>query len=283
MAKSRWFYDHDGLVGGPISVTQLRQLAASGQLLPTDKVRKNDMDRWVKAQAVKGLFAAEADGGPAPESGNGETIFDFFGAVTPPASEPEPADEPPNPAFDFFGTASFAAPAAPTEVEQFAASPPPARKPSRPRKTKAAPSTPAAQPAPADDGSFRMTAEVPFAEFTAEVPMAVPAVDEEVPFAGPASGVGLAPPPLVLSGAEVVVQSDGSATATDRTTELSVSGGWLTARCGEDETHVRLGRLDAVALRGTVLSVHAGGQSVAVRCDDTDAARTFMRRLLAAG
>ena len=117
MTKSRWFYDHEGLVGGPVSVAELRQLAAGGQLLPTDKVRKDDMERWVKARAVKGLFPPPDEATEAPpESRDGDTVFDFFGAG-PPATGPQPAEEPPNPAFDFFGTAAYPTSSPPAEAE----------------------------------------------------------------------------------------------------------------------------------------------------------------------
>src|SRR5436190_13729112 len=106
MSRTKWYVDHAGQVSGPVSVSELRHLAASGQLLPTDRVRKEDMNRWVKARAVKGLFApaaAEATTAPAPEPAEGDTVFDFFGAGRPPASEPQPVPaESFNPAFDFF-------------------------------------------------------------------------------------------------------------------------------------------------------------------------------------
>jgi hypothetical protein len=295
MSPTRWFYDHDGQVSGPVSVSELRHLAASGGLLPTDHVRKEDMERWVKARAVKGLFApaaAEAATAPATEPTEGDTVFDFFGTGPPPAPEAEPEEEPLNPAFDFFGTTSFSASRAPAEVELHSPAPPLTRKPTPPRKSKIVPppASPAPEPSPADSGSFSFTApaaveETPVA-FTADVPMATPVLDEEVPFAAPASGVGLALPPLQLAGDEVVLQPDGTAAVTGVTLELSVSGGWLTARGGGQETHLRLGRLDAVTLRerlgaGLVLSLHAGGQTVAVRCDgDAEPARAFVRRLL---
>jgi hypothetical protein len=298
MSSTRWFYDHDGQVTGPVSVSELRHLAASGGLLPTDHVRKEDMERWVKARAVKGLFAAaaaEAAAIPAAESTEVDTVFDFFGTGPPPAPEAELEEETLNPAFDFFGTTSYSAARAPAEVELHSAAPPPTRKSTLPRRSRIIPppAPPAPEPSPADSGLFSFTApaaveETPVA-FTADVPMAMAVLDEEVPFAVPASGVGLAPPPFELSGAEVTLQADGTAVPTGVTVEVSVSGGWLTARGGGQETHLRLSRLDAVTLRdrpgaGLVLSVHAGGQLVAVRCDgDAEPARAFLRRLLDGG
>lgn len=259
MSKKHWFYDHAGRVGGPVNVTELRHLAANGQILPTDQVRKEDMDRWVKAGAVKGLFAPAADSEPA---------FDF-GAGPPPAAAAEEF----NPAFDFFGGAAEASPATPA-------------RPSAPRRKSKA--------APADGGTFRLTgpsnppaespdeAPIPYADFQADVPMATPVFEDEVPTAAPAVGAA------VLTGPEVALQPYGTAAPTGGTVELSVGDGWLVARCDGQETHLRLACLDAVALRerspaGLVLSVHAGGQVVAVRCDgDAEPVRVFVRRVLAA-
>src|SRR4051812_18187878 len=109
MSRTSWYYDHDGQVVGPVSVSELRHLAASGGLLPTDRVRKGDMDRWVKARAVKGLFApAGAGAAPGPavpaDPPEGDTVFDFLGAGPPPAAEAEPAPAAEFlPEFDFFG------------------------------------------------------------------------------------------------------------------------------------------------------------------------------------
>jgi hypothetical protein len=307
MAKTRWFYDRDGHVNGPVSVSELRQLAASGELLPTDQVRKEDMDRWVKAKAVKGLFdpaAADEERVDRPsEPADGDTVFDFFGAGRPPEaeSEPEPAATF-NPAFDFFGVGPPTAASPPTEAETFSAVAPPGRKSSPPRKSKVMPPPVPTAPepeSPAGAGSFQITdtatsptesrveTAAPFAEFAAEVPLAAPVGgDDEVPFADPASAIGKARPVTELSGAEVTLHPDGTATATDRILELSVTGGWLACRGGGEETYLRLSRVDAVTLRergpaGWVLGVHSGEQTVAVHCEgDTPPVRAFLRRLL---
>jgi hypothetical protein len=303
MSKTHWYYDHDGHVGGPITVSELRQLAASGELLPTDRVRKEGMERWVKARAVKGLFAPPASAAEiprAPEPADGDTIFDFFGAWPPaPAAEPEAAPtESFNPAFDFFGGQSQSATSQPAEIEMYSVAPAPSRKSTPPRKRPTSPELPPVAPEsfPADAGAFHLTAPVdnpvPYAGFLADVPMAVPIMDDEVSFAAdvpmatPASEIGMTPPVTELTGPEIALQPDGTATPTGGTVTLSVSGRWLAARVGDQETYLRLDRLDVVALRersgvGLVLSVHAGGQSVEVRCDrDADAARAFLRRVL---
>ena len=108
MPPTLWYYEHEGQPGGPVTVSQLRQLASSGQLLPTDKVRKDDMTKWVKARTVKGLFAADVmDGGdvlaaPSTVEGDIETgasVFDFFGTGAAIDGEKPPEE---NTVFDFF-------------------------------------------------------------------------------------------------------------------------------------------------------------------------------------
>lgn len=52
-----WFYTLDGRPAAtPVAAAQLKQLAASGQLKPTDLVWQEGMLDWVPAGAIKGLF-----------------------------------------------------------------------------------------------------------------------------------------------------------------------------------------------------------------------------------
>ena len=54
----QWFYSRDGKSRfGPVSSTELRVLAQSGQLLSTDQVWQPGMKQWRPASAIKGLFA----------------------------------------------------------------------------------------------------------------------------------------------------------------------------------------------------------------------------------
>jgi hypothetical protein len=74
-----WYYTRQGQQQGPVGAAQLKQLAASGQLLPTDLVWKEGLANWVPASSARGLFppaAAPASGrarpapaGPVPPSG----------------------------------------------------------------------------------------------------------------------------------------------------------------------------------------------------------------------
>jgi len=53
----QWFYSHcGGKVVGPVSSLELKNLAASGQILPTDRVRRHRMISPVQASRIKGLF-----------------------------------------------------------------------------------------------------------------------------------------------------------------------------------------------------------------------------------
>lgn len=53
-----WFCEIGGRAIGPLTSQQLRAMAASGQIVPTDRVRRGDSGGWVTANHVKGLFAA---------------------------------------------------------------------------------------------------------------------------------------------------------------------------------------------------------------------------------
>jgi hypothetical protein len=267
MSKSRWYYDRGGEVRGPLRVSELRQLAANGELQPTDHVRPEGVDRWVKARAVKGLFSApEPTAGAVPPPT--DSTFNFFGSGSSADSEPPTPAAEFIPAFDFFGGQPE-----PSKKEEPPSEPPP----------------PPSPPTVEDSATFRLTvpmaapAEPPSAEFEPEVPMAMPA-----------SAVDLPPPRLTaeLSGPELIEQADGSLQPTSAVVELSVSGGWLLAKSAAPdgkvaETWLRLRRLEAIRFRerpgtGLVLSFHAGSQSVAVQCDDAEAARAFLRRVVEA-
>jgi hypothetical protein len=53
-----WFYSHADAKVGPCSGRQLKDLAASGHILPTDSIWKGDIERSVLASKVKNLFAS---------------------------------------------------------------------------------------------------------------------------------------------------------------------------------------------------------------------------------
>jgi hypothetical protein len=59
-----WYYTRNKEPYGPVNSTQLKELAAQGELLPTDLVWKDGMTDWVSAATLKSLFAAT--GAPTP-------------------------------------------------------------------------------------------------------------------------------------------------------------------------------------------------------------------------
>ena len=58
-----WFYASNKKKHGPVQLAQLRQLAAGGQLQPTDMILQEGTQKWVAARALPGLFPA-----PSPAS-----------------------------------------------------------------------------------------------------------------------------------------------------------------------------------------------------------------------
>ncbi len=56
MAEVWWYYTTDGQQLGPVSNTALREMAARGQLKPTDLVWHEGMSQWLPASATRGLF-----------------------------------------------------------------------------------------------------------------------------------------------------------------------------------------------------------------------------------
>jgi protease PrsW len=62
---AKWYYLDNGQQCGPAEPVVLKELAASGRLKPTDKVRREDMAEWHHAGAVKGLFSDAASAAPS--------------------------------------------------------------------------------------------------------------------------------------------------------------------------------------------------------------------------
>jgi hypothetical protein len=58
-----WYYAASGVKNGPVSEDDLRALAASGRLLPTDLVWSEGMTDWLPAASIPGLLPAGAPGG----------------------------------------------------------------------------------------------------------------------------------------------------------------------------------------------------------------------------
>jgi len=57
----KWFHQRYGQpLQGPFTAMQLKEMAASGQILPTDIVRREGAEMMVTARRVKGLFPPHA-------------------------------------------------------------------------------------------------------------------------------------------------------------------------------------------------------------------------------
>ena len=82
MATTEWHYTINGQPAvAPVSAAQLKQLAASGQLKPTDLVWQEGMLEWAQAGSVKGLFPTPPS---APPKMGGVAGSDSV--IVPPAS-----------------------------------------------------------------------------------------------------------------------------------------------------------------------------------------------------
>jgi hypothetical protein len=66
-----WYYNDENRTFGPLSEEELKTLATSGKLKPTDKVRREGMTNWLPAGRVKGLFANAT---PPPSASEASTV-----------------------------------------------------------------------------------------------------------------------------------------------------------------------------------------------------------------
>jgi hypothetical protein len=63
----QWYYTSNGQQTGPVPTAELKKLAASGVVQPTDLVWQEGTPNWIRASAAKGLFEDPASGErPAP-------------------------------------------------------------------------------------------------------------------------------------------------------------------------------------------------------------------------
>ncbi len=65
MMSQKWYYTKDGERQGPVSHQQLKQLATSGDLQPTDLIWKEGMADWKEAGTIRKLFGNESSGANA--------------------------------------------------------------------------------------------------------------------------------------------------------------------------------------------------------------------------
>lgn len=66
MAQQNWFYKTDGNQHGPVSGRELKRLASIGEIKADDLVRRESMEKWVRAKSVKGLIKPKDVDGPPP-------------------------------------------------------------------------------------------------------------------------------------------------------------------------------------------------------------------------
>jgi hypothetical protein len=60
MAEVQWYYARSDQQFGPVSASELKQLADAGQLAPNDLLWREGMDAWTTAINLRGLFTEEA-------------------------------------------------------------------------------------------------------------------------------------------------------------------------------------------------------------------------------
>jgi hypothetical protein len=87
MADQQWFFTKNKQKVGPISLTELRQKAVAGEILPADMVLAVGAAKWVQASSVDGLFPA-----PAPTFGPASTPTST--STPTPAVRPTPPQNP---------------------------------------------------------------------------------------------------------------------------------------------------------------------------------------------
>jgi len=98
----RWYYAHDANKIGPFSDRQLRDLADTGNIVPTDTIWKEGVVKGVLASKVKYLFPAAPASAPSVSAGVSSSE-DLNPAAPPGPSPPEPTTAeaaPSNPAPD---------------------------------------------------------------------------------------------------------------------------------------------------------------------------------------
>ena len=64
--SDQWYYARGENRSGPVTTGELRRLAAAGELVTTDLVWKEGMQKWVPANMLKGLFPSSAMPPPLP-------------------------------------------------------------------------------------------------------------------------------------------------------------------------------------------------------------------------
>ena len=90
--SAQWYYMLGEKKLGPVTAGQLKQLAQTGQLQPTDQVWKDGMKSWVPAEKVKGLIQTTPL--PIPKPKTETTGSEANEKVPPPPSTADCSDSP---------------------------------------------------------------------------------------------------------------------------------------------------------------------------------------------
>jgi hypothetical protein len=80
--SDQWFVNVQGVERGPLSGRQIKALADGGKISPHTLLRRGDRTDWIRADRLKGLFAAAA---PSSDSAAGVLAADRTVSVRPPA------------------------------------------------------------------------------------------------------------------------------------------------------------------------------------------------------
>jgi len=91
MGHSEWYFSIDGQQFGPISSKQLRELAATGRLKPSDLVWRPGLKTWVPAAKIKGLFPSPPAFPHSPSSTKDQVLVPHTSDKSvhePPSGEP---------------------------------------------------------------------------------------------------------------------------------------------------------------------------------------------------
>lgn len=90
-----WFCRIAGREIGPLSLEQLQTMAASGQLVPNDRVRQGEAGSWIPADDVEGLFSGSKALPSGALSDDGSILSPPVARILPAATPmPEPAAVP---------------------------------------------------------------------------------------------------------------------------------------------------------------------------------------------
>ena len=79
MPEANFWYESNGEQKGPIPASELKQMAVSGQLLPSDMIWREGQPDWVAGGSVKGLFPSAAPGSPPQQPSEQQFTQGMYG------------------------------------------------------------------------------------------------------------------------------------------------------------------------------------------------------------